>query len=272
MRSGNSRRPIDHMAEIWIIRETGEEQSPAGRRLWTAKDAACERFEVSELGKILMLHLPHYVRAPLVGFEAVAGSKASSGPKGWWSFFSGRSSGNGSGKDQNSGNLSMHESHLFGDLDFSEYQELTDYITSFRNALTRNSPVLAALGAMDPSGFEKIHGLYPCGDGAVRSLVLAGGPAEQRRFIQENYGRMIEILVDPAGSYDSNIGFRLDRNLFADARPSASYSLEKRSLEGTRVSLQLYSGNRLLFRLDNPDILYRLFMLQHAVDLSGLHS
>jgi len=255
----------DPISEVWIIRRAGSALQGT-EKVEPKLLPGTREFEVSEIGRVLILHAPHYIRAPLVGFETIPKNRRSGGRPSWlWKlrFRRGRGDGN-AGSD----GLRMHEAHLFRDLDFSEIPELDEYIRTFRMALTRNSPVLTELSRVDLSGLQTINGLYPAFNGSVQSLGLSGGPVEQKLYIEENYGRLIEILVDPGSSYDSNLSFRLDRRLFRREGPPTVYRLvTESSPDGSPGSVELFRGKKRLLRTEKGEILDRLFMLQHATAL-----
>ena len=248
------------MKGIWIIRRPGPE--PVKGRLAPEADpgSGTQVFEVSALGRAVMLHLPHSIRAPLVGFETVPKKRPAGGGSG--GFFRWRRK-----ERPDAGGLRLHEAHLFQDLDFSEYPDLSEYIRAFRAALLRNSPVLAELARLDLEALERLNGLYAAPDGSVRSLSLSGGPVEQKIYIEENYGRPVEILMDPGGTYDSNLSLRLDPRLFRAFLSGPAYRVECRVEGGIRREASLYDGRRRILRTEHGEIIDRLFLLQHAVEL-----
>jgi len=211
-----------------------------------------------------MLHLPHFIRAPLVGFEA---RMKRAKRRGKFFFRRGKRPPEARHNPAHP-TVRHHESELFHELDFSEYPELTDYIRQFRNSLLHKSRVLDALSAMDLEGVDDLFGLYCSSGGNLEILRLSGTLPEKRQYIQDQLGYLVEIQVDPGGSYESNMTFKLDARRFRPYVPQNVYHVQAIPREDGQQNVEVSHGRKRLFRLVHSEILDRLFMVQHSIDLN----
>lgn len=244
------------MADIWIIRRIGPENGGQPLR---------REFEISDAGRAILLHMPHNVWAPLVGFEAALNESARKSTRHWSRFLRRKPEKGDSGAS--SGVIRFHEADLLKDLDFSEYTDIADHIKAFRAALSRRSPVLEELRKLDLSKISEIRGLYPSVDGTVQAITISGTPLQQRYYIEENFGRTVEIQIDPGNSYESNLALRLNRKFFSEYNQRSIYRLELEPGGEGKNSVTVYRRNKRVMRATGADLINRLFMIQHAVDL-----
>jgi len=245
------------MLDFWVIRTVG--YGRGGSRLKRVEANARPEYEVSDLGKALMLHLPHFIWAPLVGFEARL--KKGRGGR----LFGKKEPGTGGGQPT----IRYQESDLFQDLDFSEYPELTDYIRKFRTALIKKSRVFTELSRLDLDRVEDLLGLYPGTDGTLQVLNLSGPLLQKRQYIEDHCGQLIEIQVDPSGSYESNITFRLDARRLRTYLHRNVYQVQTIPREDNPHELHVFRRRKRLFRMVNSEVINRLFMIQHSMDLNA---
>ncbi len=246
------------MVDFWIIRTVGygREGTPLKRHDGRARP----EYEVSDLGRALMLHLPHFIWAPLVGFEARLKKGRSIRP-----FLRRRASSSAEGHPA----IRYHESDLFQDLDFSEYPELTDYVRKFRTALIKKSRVFAELSRLNLERVDDLLGLYPGTDGTLQVLSLSGTLEQKRQYIEDHCGQLIEIQVDPSGSYESNITFRLDARRLRTYLRKNVYEVQSLIRDDTQQEVHVFRGRKRLFRMVNSEVINRLFMIQHSMDLNA---
>ncbi len=250
------------MTDIWIIRKRDLGAEFLAQCSRPAGDGPPEGWEISDFGRALFLHLPNRTWAPLVGFEAVL--------KPARRFFGllGRTRKNGDDRDAQV--VRAEAPDVFGNLDFSEYPELSNYLRRFRSYLVEQSQPVRLLRETDLSRVETIRGRYLAFDGALKELRINGDPKQQRRYLEDNFGTWVEILVDPGDAYGSNITLRLKPELVRRFNHWNAYPLAAWHLANNRHDVVVFTRRKRHLAVDNTDMVHRLFMLQNAVDLSEI--